>query len=580
MASTHESMGPFKRALLLIPLLALTAGSARATNDLPGVIQVSALYKGIVAGLTKAIAYDGSNYLVAVQSATSNLIAAQFLAATGSPTGALINLGGVGSLPLVSFDGTNYLIVWAQTNDSPSAIYGQFLSRQGAIVGSPLVISPDANAAEVGGIQFDGINYLVVWEANSANTNVVPNIQGQFVSPSGLLRGGGIQISADSESGRLPALSFDGVNYLVGWMAQVNGTNLWNVQGRFLRTDGILQEPFTISQTPALSANPVALAFGRTNYLAVWSREVGPYVHHNFCDPYEYALHTNYWLMVQARLFSRSALSMGPEFQIIHARGPQTHPAAVFDGDNFLVTWVDKRHGDHGDPKCYPYPVWLYAQQIGQGGEMDEPEFHTRAVPSDAGSALIFAGGQYLSVWNWEWPPPAVFVTVMRHEITHPPALANLTRISSNRSQCDLIGVTSQPSFLSHRCSIEVSTNLLDWTMLRMDGDARLVWPGTLSWDNPFPSGTPTFYRANDGSATCIRNLRRLQAAKDRWALEHDGFNEDMPLAPQLVGPGKYLSAIPVCPNGGWYQWEIVGYYPSCSWGYGYPDHQFQTWIP
>ena len=143
-------MGPFKRALLLIPLLALTAGSARATNDLPGVIQVSALYKGIVAGLTKAIAYDGSNYLVAVQSATSNLIAAQFLAATGSPTGALINLGGVGSLPLVSFDGTNYLIVWAQTNDSPSAIYGQFLSRQGAIVGSPLVISPDANAAEVG----------------------------------------------------------------------------------------------------------------------------------------------------------------------------------------------------------------------------------------------------------------------------------------------------------------------------------------------------------------------------------------------------------------------------------------------
>src|SRR5204862_2401690 len=119
--------------------------------------------------------------------------------------------------------------------------------------------------------------------------------------------------------------------------------------------------------------------------------------------PYTY--YTNYWLMVHARLLSRegAADATTPEFQLTQSRGPQTQPAAAFDGCNFLVTWHDKRYAG---PSCPDFQWTLYAQQISPRGQMDEPEFETQhfAHPSDTGSSLIFANGQYISVWNaWQY---------------------------------------------------------------------------------------------------------------------------------------------------------------------------------
>ncbi len=329
-------MKVIKGLLLLFQCVGLSCWGAENSNALSGVLQAFYI-PNVAEGLGKAVAYDGSNYLVAFQSIASNQISAQLLASTGSPIGASIPLGRTGSLPLVCFDGTNYLVVWVDLADAPLDIYGQFLSPQGSLVNGPFLIGLDADAREVGGIRFDGANYFIVWEGNTGQSNLVPFIQGQFVSPSGIIKGDRIQIASDAESQRLPALCFDGTNYLVAWMAGSNGTNSWDVKARFITTAGMLYAPFTISQMPALSANPLAVAFAETNYLAVWTREVGPYIHEGFCESGTgNTLFTNDWLMLHGRLFSRDGVLANPEFQISHARGAQTHPSADFDGHNFL----------------------------------------------------------------------------------------------------------------------------------------------------------------------------------------------------------------------------------------------------
>src|SRR6185369_4665886 len=165
------------------------------------------------------------------------------------------------------FDGTNYLIVWA---DAAANLNGQFMDTQGVTVGAPFVVSQDAGATEPGAIAYDGNHYLVIWEAHGIDTNAISSIRGQFVTPSGGLSGNRIQFNTDSERQKFPALAFDGDKYLVGWMAPAGDTNLWQVEGCFLSTSGAVQPPLVLSQTPVASANPIALAFGRTNCIVVW----------------------------------------------------------------------------------------------------------------------------------------------------------------------------------------------------------------------------------------------------------------------------------------------------------------------
>src|SRR5207247_4059121 len=102
---------------------------------------------------------------------------------------------------------------------------------------------------------------------------------------------------------------------------QMSGTNLWNVKGRFLTKAGGILDSFLISDIPAFSPNPIVVAFGATNYLVAWSREVGPYIHLDYCRwgwPYTY--YTNYWLMVHARLLSREGAVTTQEFQLTRSR--------------------------------------------------------------------------------------------------------------------------------------------------------------------------------------------------------------------------------------------------------------------
>ena len=70
--------------------------------------------------------------------------------------------------------------------------------------------------------------------------------------------------------------------------------------------------------------------------------------------------------------------------------------------------------------------------------------------------------------------------------------------------------------------------------------------------------------KAAQNRDTCIKNLKDIDAAKQKWALVNNKTDVDIPTERDLL---PYLSngAMPVCPGGGTYSINAVGLPPTCS---------------
>ncbi len=75
----------------------------------------------------------------------------------------------------------------------------------------------------------------------------------------------------------------------------------------------------------------------------------------------------------------------------------------------------------------------------------------------------------------------------------------------------------------------------------------------------------PNFIKArtNSQNATCISNLRRIESAKEQWAMEFKKASTDTPVSTD-ISPG-YLKTYPVCPTSGTYTIGTMAVRPSCS---------------
>ena len=79
--------------------------------------------------------------------------------------------------------------------------------------------------------------------------------------------------------------------------------------------------------------------------------------------------------------------------------------------------------------------------------------------------------------------------------------------------------------------------------------------------------GLPFFVtvRVSSSRDACMAKLRDIQGAKETWARDYMKGPTDVPQLSDLIGPDKYLLAIPVCPLGGIYRLGAVGEAPTCS---------------
>lgn len=340
----------------------------------------------------QGVAFDGTNYLAGmVGDLTSDSnVTVQFFSPGGQLLGDRISLGETGTGPAIAFDGTNYLLVWADRyvrfmdngeDAGMTNIYGRFISPSGNFVGNKFTI---VNGAYIKGsmpasIQFNGSNYFIIYREDNGGNDIGP-AYGRFISPSGTLLGSPFQISDDNVDEISIAPAFDGTNYLIAFVVDSK-----YIYGQFISPAGALVGTnFLIDGSANNSQNPVYIAFDGSKYMVVFHDDYNT-------DPDE---HTPEW-DIFARFVSTSGNVDPNKISICdHTKHPNI-PTIAFDGTNFLTSWILMDE------------LQIKGQFFDTNGEPVDDEmliFDSVSGTIPMGGVALFAGNKYLAICtriNW-----------------------------------------------------------------------------------------------------------------------------------------------------------------------------------
>ena len=170
--------------------------------------------------------YDGTNFLVAwaYSSSSTGYVMASRVSRAGVPLdtpGVYVSgpLPANTEYPAVAFDGNRYLVTWDHDLYGCPNIYGARLTRQMSVLDTMgICISRSQGAANTQhdpSTAFDGSNFLVAW---ADNRNMAGAIYAARVSPGGAnFDPAGIPICTLGFHREYASVAFDGTNYLVVW---------------------------------------------------------------------------------------------------------------------------------------------------------------------------------------------------------------------------------------------------------------------------------------------------------------------------------------------------------------------------
>lgn len=284
-----------------------------------------------------SLASDGTNYLVGIQGdyAGSNgfHITAQLFGPTGALIGSRINPvpGHTGGNPFLACSGTNYLMVWPDDymGGNYSSISGQLIGPSGSLIGGmiPITTNSQQDSSKLRPVAFGSGKYLVVWDDHRDGAHWA--VYGQFVSSAGALVGGNFVISAplDGQDEKGASVAFDGTNFLVVWQLNSTAGGNHNVAyGVFISPTGTMGAPFAIGQSVSPDRAFIDLVFSGNNYLVVWMHNSGL----GTPTPPTWNLH--------GRLVTPAGTFPGNEFAIVTTGNPAL-PFLSFDGANYLLSW-------------------------------------------------------------------------------------------------------------------------------------------------------------------------------------------------------------------------------------------------
>jgi hypothetical protein len=332
-----------------------------------------------------AVAYDSTNYLVVWGDGTSDIFGARV-----TPHGDLLDTSSIALTgaantqqnPVVASDGSNYLVVWTDVRGADQDIYGARVTQAGVVLDpAGFAISQAVGYQNYPAVAFDGADYLVVWE-DGRGGQFVPHIYGARITPSGVvLDTSGIPISNGGDLEGLPAVAFDGSNFLVVW-ERWYGSAPSDIYGARVTPDGIVLDPsgFAVSQASNYEYQP-AVASDGTNSLVVWTDQRNPSFFDIYC----------------ARVTPAGAVLDPVGIPICQEEGYQQNPAVAFDGTYYLVAWTDERARHTGDTSD------VYGARVTPTGMvLDYPlgipvaqAEHNQELPD-----VAFDGSDFVVVWQ------------------------------------------------------------------------------------------------------------------------------------------------------------------------------------
>ena len=254
--------------------------------------------------------------------------------------------------PAIAFNGTNFFVVWErserdQFGNAVRKVFGRLLSPAGAPLNPPFFVmtgtTPDVAA-------LDGTFLTVAIQPIGSQMRYVQSVR---VSAAGAVLGSPATVLSGFNFG--PRVARLGARWLVVWeyRSRHDASTSW-IYGAFVEPSGTPSAGFQVaaSDSPFGSGNSYDhaphLAVSGSEALIVWSDN-----------------DTNL-NNIKGRQIDAAGTLLGSNygFVISGAAGSQFSPAASWDGQNYVVTWLDQRNEQ--------YPVQprgdIYAARVGVKG--------------------------------------------------------------------------------------------------------------------------------------------------------------------------------------------------------------------
>ena len=161
----------------------------------------------------------------------------------------------------VAFDGTNYLAALERQDPAGDSVVAQFISPNGTLVGSSIFLGLGGSPV----VAFDGTRYLIVWQTFSGTAN----LQAQFLSPNGAKVGSVFNAAFNGPMYPTALVVGGGAFYLTYVRGTGPGPFGLNMFARRILPDGTLgTQLFLASNTNAFFGNT---AFDGNNFFTVYT---------------------------------------------------------------------------------------------------------------------------------------------------------------------------------------------------------------------------------------------------------------------------------------------------------------------
>ena len=290
------------------------------------------------------------------------------------------------SLPKVASNGTDYLVAW---NDERALddynIYGARVDgTDGSVLdpaGIPICMAVEDQSHPA--VASDGIDYLVAWHDRRNGSTDNDEIYGARVSSTdgSVLDPDGIAICTAPWMQRQAAVASDGTNYLVVWNDERIAFDIFGARVEAATGDVLDAEGIPVGTSANGQAQP-AVAFNGENYLVVW-------------EDYRTPLASS-WDIYGCRVDAATGAVLDPGgIPICTAEHWHFFPAVATDGTDYLVTWIDYRNIAVSGQD-------IYAARIdGSDGTVLDPDGIPICTVDEAQTfpSAAFQGEHYLVVW-------------------------------------------------------------------------------------------------------------------------------------------------------------------------------------
>ncbi len=329
-----------------------------------------------------AIAFGDTTYLVVWADSRNGV--ANIYGARVTPGGAVLEPSGIAicadpggqSRPAVTFNGSNWLVVWEDIRGGNPHIYGTRVATDGTVLDSlGIAVSSLTGDQVYPAAASNGTTSLVVWDDKQSSSS--HDVYGARVASNGtVLDSTGIVISAATGDQGYPAATFDGTNYFIVWDDYRNVTS-WDIYAARMDSSGTVLDPagIPVSLYASQEFGP-AVASSGGGFLMAWidSRNV---------------LKDIYGI----RVASDGTVLDPQQIAISTSASNQSCPAMAFDGWDYLAVWHEWRLGTSND---------IFGARVGTDGTVVD----TLGIAISTGSkdemypAAAFGGTNYLVVWQ------------------------------------------------------------------------------------------------------------------------------------------------------------------------------------